>query len=345
MLKDLFFKKLFVLPMVAVISMMTGNVYASTIKDVPKEIVGFEIDPNLPEEDWERSPTFCSSLQQCVKDGRTTRTISIKSSEITNANVEKIKTYERLYITIDQYDDDSLNRIVQVAKKVHAIRFSNAPITDSIVTHLGEFPNLKHLIIADARVTNDHFAKLATLTNLANLEGLDVFGNIRLDSGLMHLKKFPNLVELNIGRTAAQSNDLAHLQSLPQLKRLTIVWKGNVGTGLKHLKGIKLEYLNLFGSNITANDLSVGFSALKDLKSLKTLNLGITKTNDLVLSKIKELKGLETLDLMGTEITKDGLVHLKDLKNLKELSVRSTAIQPRDLIPLNLALPKLKIKQ
>src|SRR5260370_308873 len=78
----------------------------------------------------------------------------------------------------------------------------------------------------------------------------------------------------------------------------------------------------LMGTAVT----DAGLKALKELKSLKTLNLDFTKVTDAGLKNLKELKSLQTLYLGGTAVTDAGLKNLKELKSLQTLDLGGTKI-------------------
>src|SRR5262249_47302844 len=86
--------------------------------------------------------------------------------------------------------------------------------------------------------------------------------------------------------------------------------------GLKELKELKsLRELDLGGTAIT----DAGLKELKELKGLRELHLSGTAVTDAGLKELKELNRLQWLDLGNTKVTDAGLKELKELKRLQGL--------------------------
>jgi Leucine Rich repeat len=93
--------------------------------------------------------------------------------------------------------------------------------------------------------------------------------------------------------------------------------------GLKNLKELKgLRTLDLGKCQVT----DAGLKELRELNKLEVLMLDSTKVSDAGLKELKDLKRLHTLDLDNTKITDDGLKELKGLKELQVLSLVDTKV-------------------
>jgi len=63
------------------------------------------------------------------------------------------------------------------------------------------------------------------------------------------------------------------------------------------------------------------------------------------LKHLRDLKKLRSLDLGGTDITDAGLVHLRDLTALIHLNLSNTAVTDAGIDELQKALQKLRISR
>ena len=94
-------------------------------------------------------------------------------------------------------------------------------------------------------------------------------------------------------------------------------------SGLEHLKELKsLRVLNLNGTKVTGS----GFVHLKKMKRLQYLLLGSLTVTDVGMEHLKELKSLRCLNLNATLVTDAGLRHLKGLKKMEDLYLSSTKV-------------------
>jgi hypothetical protein len=104
------------------------------------------------------------------------------------------------------------------------------------------------------------------------------------------------------------------------------------------LKGLKsLRRLDLTLTRITA----AGLVQLKDLHNLQALSLNATPVTDAGLAHLSGLEGLLVLSLIDTSVTDAGLVHLEPLKNLLALNLAGTPVTDAGLVHLE-ALPYLQ---
>ncbi|TET22830.1 MAG: hypothetical protein E3J71_04410 [Candidatus Stahlbacteria bacterium] len=137
------------------------------------------------------------------------------------------------------------------------------------------------------------------------------------------LKRFPNLVAVNLFDSDLCDSDLVHLASLTNLRKLDL-WETQItDAGLKHLAGLRdLRWLNLSSTEITDS----GFAQLAGLTKLRYLWLAGTGITNKSLTYISSFVNLRDLNLGGTRITNKGVKQLCGLTNLRKLGLNATWI-------------------
>jgi internalin A len=232
---------------------------------------------------------------------------------------------------------------------------------------LGELRCLKSLSLqgalgqSDSDLTAD---SLVSLEGLSQLEELNISCNDSVtDAVLEHLRQFARLRTLNLHLTRITNVGLDCLKGMTELRDLNLGFTGITGSGLEKLKGLdKLEKLDLESvPNLTADDIDhlkalpclhtlsiedvtltdAGLARVAEIKQLKELCLGRTKTTDAGLALLEPLHQLEELDIWSTEITDAGVVHLKVLTSLKGLDLSYNRITDEGLRHLQ-ELPQLE---
>ena len=99
---------------------------------------------------------------------------------------------------------------------------------------------------------------------------------------------------------------------------------------------------NLYGLDLSETSVTdAEMVHVRSLKSLESLNLGLTKITNLSLTYVKELDKLHVLDLNDTQITDEGLAQLRTLLNLEELNLENNPLNGPGLNYLE-GLTKLK---
>lgn len=100
-----------------------------------------------------------------------------------------------------------------------------------------------------------------------------------------------------------------------------------------------MRELNLGGVRLKDEDLA----AIAALKNLTVLHLDNTPITDAGLKHLGALENLTALNLFGTAITDAGLQHLAGLKNLKSLYLAETKVTAEGVARLQKGLPNVQI--
>jgi hypothetical protein len=93
--------------------------------------------------------------------------------------------------------------------------------------------------------------------------------------------------------------------------------------------------IDLHGTVVSDADLRVLDAARKDLKSLRYLDLRLTKISDEGVARLKNLTSLQTLNLFRTQLGDKGLADLRKLTKLETLLIGGTKVT-------DAGLPRLK---
>ncbi len=168
---------------------------------------------------------------------------------------------------------------------------------------------------------------LSHVAKLRSLKGLYFKQNKVTNSGLAHLAKLSSLEELELGGGRTSNVGLAHLAKLPKLRYL-LLWGDFSDAGMVHLKNIlSLRILQLGRLPIT----DVGLAHLSNLGGLENLDLSSTRITDEGLVALKSIRSLKKLNLGGTEVTENGFLHLRDIKTLEYLGLPSESVTDKGL--------------
>ncbi|MHC4395685.1 MAG: leucine-rich repeat domain-containing protein [Planctomycetota bacterium] len=167
-------------------------------------------------------------------------------------------------------------------------------------------------------VTDDTIKNLSYLSTIGpdELENLSIYSQKLNDTDLKYIKNLTGLQRL-ILLGPITGEGLVNLQGMQCLKELYLLRTQVDDNNLSHLQFIDtLEELRMWNnSRITG----VGFSQLKNLKSLKRIGFYQTPISDEGMKYISQMKTLEDLSLQSTKVTEKGLEYLKGLPKLKIL--------------------------
>ena len=146
--------------------------------------------------------------------------------------------------------------------------------------------------------------ELKLLTDLRQLQGLDLFRAQIDDDGLAQLANLSELAFLDLRHTQITDEGLQHLRQL-----------------------YRLDTLHLASCQITGP----GLTSLQRLSGLVTLDLAFTSIQDEHLAPIGRLKTLVDLNLNNTDLTEKALRHLQPLHELRQLKLYGVKISPQKL--------------
>ncbi len=186
--------------------------------------------------------------------------------------------------------------------------------------------NLRGTWVADA--------DLRRLTELPDLNYLDLSLTHITDQGMLEIKNLRGIAELNLYYAEYVTDEgLAAIKDWKKLRRLNLHGTKVGDTGLEHISGITpLESLNV-GSTLMTD---VGLERLTMLPNLKELTMGGNELGDAGLQALRQMPGLTYLDLSGRQGTDKnvwtiamsdaGLEAVLTLKQLRELRVGCSSI-------------------
>jgi len=175
---------------------------------------------------------------------------------------------------------------------------------------------------------------LRHLTQLPDLDYLDLSLTHITDQGMQEIKDLPGIVELNLYFAEYVTDEgLAAIKGWKKLKRLNVHGTKVSDTALEHISGITtLESLNVGSVMLT----DVGLDRLTTLPNLRELTMGGNELGDAGLQALRQMPALTYLDLSGRQGTDSnvwaiamsdvGLEAILTLKNLRELRFGCTSI-------------------
>ena len=158
--------------------------------------------------------------------------------------------------------------------------------------------------------------ELKLLTDLQQLQGLDLFRAQIDDDGLAQLANLSKLAFLDLRHTQITDDGLQHLRQLRRLDTL-------------HLASCQIS--------------GPGLINLQPLSGLVTLDLAFTSIQDQHLAPIGRLRTLVDLNLNNTDLTGEALQHLQALHELRRLNLYGVKISPQKLRAFSQKHPECNI--
>jgi hypothetical protein len=140
---------------------------------------------------------------------------------------------------------------------------------------------------------------------------------VRVQSGSNHitnaeLPKIANIsqdLNLVLSFCPITNEGLSSIEGKHNIRCLALTQTGFTDDGIKYLRGMDLQSLDLSSTKIT----DAGLAELGEFNfpRLKELALERTPVTDAGLMHLASFKGLEWVSISGTKVTKDGIRHLK----------------------------------
>jgi hypothetical protein len=164
---------------------------------------------------------------------------------------------------------------------------SLAGVSDKDLSILRDLPNLRHLNLDHAAVTDKGMKEIARVPSIVILSLTDT----RLtDAGLAELKTLTGLEDLRLDSVGITDAGLAHLQAFPRLRKLSLYQTPVNDAGLTNLRALYfLEWLSLDKTAVTDD----GLRHLSELTNLRYLTVWETRVTDAGIAGLKQkLPGL-----------------------------------------------------
>lgn len=146
-------------------------------------------------------------------------------------------------------------------------------IGDNFLSHIGQFPHLKELLVPGTKVTDSGISHLTVLSGLKRLDVSDTAVALKKPPSLPHLES------LNLAGTEIRDAELANLANFSGLKTL-----------------------ELARTNVT----DAGLSKLSVLTALTDLDLSVTGVSDDAAATLSQFVQLRSLNLQLTAVSEAG---------------------------------------
>jgi Leucine-rich repeat (LRR) protein len=188
-----------------------------------------------------------------------------------------------------------------------SVELGENPLSDiGVISLLRAAPNLKTLDIFTTQISD---ATVKQARTLKQLERLHIAATRCTDLSIELLKGHPTLKELYAGGCVSDVG-LTRLKELP-LKRLSVGWTAKIsdpGLALIPKAVPDLEWLDLNGARKITD---AGVANLRGLTKLSGLSLYETEIGNPALDAIKEMKSLKSVNIKRTNVTDAGIEDLK----------------------------------
>ncbi|MCU1330496.1 MAG: inlA 3, partial [Bryobacterales bacterium] len=142
---------------------------------------------------------------------------------------------------------------------------------------------------------------LRHLTELPDLQTLDLSLTHITDQGMLEIKSLPGITDLSLYFAEYVTDEgLSAIKDWKKLRRLNLRGTKIGDTALEHISGIKaLESLNVSSTLMT----DVGLERLTQLPNLRELTMGGNELGDAGLQALRQMPKLVYLDLSGRQGT------------------------------------------
>jgi Leucine-rich repeat (LRR) protein len=279
-----------------------------------------------------------------LKDLPNLKRLTIVSNEINDAGLESLKdltNLEELDVNPRRYSEGKITGEVfaklKGLTKLKAIRLAHHKVNDTGAAAIAAFADLEDLDLEGAAITD---TGLGSLKALKKLRKLDLTGCKNITAkGVAQLDEQEELAEVILNNTPASEyrrpKKVRPPVAFDKLKPAdhTGLIERHKGRSVVDEKADGKPIVSVVFNNAKLTDLDL--ADLRELKSLKTLNIGFGGTvTDAGLHYLKDLTNLEELNLYGARIEGDGLFLLAGLTKLKKLYLPYGRYTTRHLAPL-----------
>ena len=206
-----------------------------------------------------------------------------------------------------EFGDDDLARLIQKhGDRIWGLDLRNTKVTDAGLKNLTGMSNLEQLILG-----ND---------DVRGFPGIDFHRPTSpiTDSGLVHLRDLPQLMNLNLCGLPITDKGLPTMGDLPNL-------------GALYLSRTKVQ--------------GPGLGGLKSLSKLAVLYLDESDVTDQGLSHLAGASSLQLLSLNRLSLTAEGLKQVKALPRLGQLAITGCGLLDEEVDDLRKSKPALKIER
>ncbi len=285
--------------------------------------------------------------RECLRKTRSKPIGSIQSIKATLAELadddlvflNEIKDLRELDLSHCMVGKISLDPVAKHVE-LEALQLKNTALIDATVASIGNLEKLRHLSIADTRVTANG---LWRLTRLKNLQSLNLSGTA-IDDRLQAISSLKSIIKLDLGDTnvGVDHSTLGRvLTSLPALQELNLKSTKVTDDLSPYLGEMKqLASLNLSRTSISSKSLP----ALAMLSNLRGLDLSDCAHIGLGAGKyLSQCLGLVSLDVSDTSISPSDLEQVTRIPGLKLLRARHIGAKPELIAAVKLKFPLLKL--
>jgi hypothetical protein len=133
---------------------------------------------------------------------------------------------------------------------------------------------------------------------------------------------------------------MASLNSLSDLQELLLGYSNITDSGMRHLVGLNLQRIDLYGTRVT----DAGLQFLVGMDRLESLVLADDNFSDVGLQYVGKMAGLKLLNLNGARVTDVGLTQLEGLTELEQLMLQDTQVTQAGIDRLRARIPNCKIE-
>lgn len=226
-----------------------------------------------------------------------------RSDSVTNGGLEGLRNLEELVVLElgglwGGMNDDGLKELCGL-KKIQRLSMWASVCTDEGLKNLREMILLEELDVHACDTITDEGMKI--ISEMKSIKKLNISecGSVT-DEGLKFIGEMVWLINLNIKGMMLHGGGL------------------NLREGIKWLNRLKLQVLNVGGTNIDDDSMRI----ISTMESLDTLLLsGCENVHDDGIKSVSKLHRLRKLDISDLDISDEAVYALSDLTNLEELNI------------------------